>query len=77
MIIQIDTRNDTVIYCICKIRNAGGKNMNFLTDEMLFYGGLIITGISVLFGIIYFFISKIKKMRLFQQLNQEYGEKVK
>lgn len=77
MIIQIDTRNVTVIYCICKIRSAGGKNMSFLTDEMLFYGGLIITGVSVLFGIIYFFISKIKKMRLFQQLNQEYGEKVK
>lgn len=47
--------------------------MEWLTNEVLFYGGLVITGGSVLSAIIYFFISRIKSVNLNAQLDAEYG----
>lgn len=49
--------------------------MDWLTNEVLFYGGLGITGVSLLLAIIYFCISKIKSVRLNAQLESEYGKK--
>lgn len=49
--------------------------MLWLTNEVLFYGGLGITGFSLLLAIIYFCISKIKSVRLNAQLDSEYGKK--
>ncbi len=51
--------------------------MNLLTDEVLFYGGIIITGCSLLLAIIFLCISKIKKIRLDAQLDEEYGKRKK
>lgn len=49
--------------------------MEWLINEVLFYGGLIIVGCSVISGIIYFCVSKIKAVRLKAQLDVEYGGK--
>lgn len=49
--------------------------MNLLTDEALFYGGIIITGCSLLLAIIFLCVSKIKKIRLDAQLDAEYGKR--
>ena len=51
--------------------------MDWLTNEVLFYSGLGITGGSLLLGIIYFCVSKVKSVRLNAQLDSEYGEKKK
>lgn len=51
--------------------------MNWLTNETLFYGGILITGCTVLSAIIYFCISKIKSIKLKAQLELEYGERKK
>lgn len=48
--------------------------MGWITNEMLFYGGLVLTGSSVLLAIIFFCISKIKSIKLNAQLDKEYGE---
>lgn len=49
--------------------------MNWMTDEMLFYGGLIIAGCSLGAAILYFCVSQIGMIRLKTQLDAEYGEK--
>lgn len=49
--------------------------MGWLTNEVLFYGGLGITGGSLLLAIISFCIFKIKSVRLNAQLDSEYGNK--
>lgn len=49
--------------------------MNWMTNEVLFYGGIGITSGSLLFGIIYLCVSKVKSVRLNAQLDSEYGEK--
>ena len=49
--------------------------MAWLTNEVLLYGGIGITGCSLLLAIIHFCVSKIKTVRLNSQLNNEYGEK--
>ncbi len=48
--------------------------MNWITDEFLFYGGIIIVAISLLLLGIYLCIAKIKGIRLQSQLEKEYGE---
>lgn len=48
--------------------------MDWLTNEILFYGGLILICSSLLLAIIYFCISKIKSVKLNAQLDAEYGE---
>lgn len=49
--------------------------MDWITNEMMFYGGGILAGGSALLTIIFFCISKVKSVKLNAQLNQEYGEK--
>lgn len=48
-----------------------------ITNEILFYGGMIFTGLTVISAIVTYFIFKIKFERLNNQLNIEYGEKEK
>lgn len=61
------------LYLILKIEEE--RNVNWMTNEVLFYGGIGITGGSLLFGIIYLCVSKVKSVRLNAQLDSEYGEK--
>lgn len=49
--------------------------MEWITNEMLFYGGMILAGGSALLTIIFFCISKIRSIKLKNQLDLEYGEK--
>ncbi len=51
--------------------------MEWMTDEWLFYGGLILGGISLLIMIFAFCIFQVKKVRLNVQLDVEYGERKK
>ncbi len=51
--------------------------MEWGTNEILFYGGLILAGGSLLLTVIYFCIYKMKSMRLRIQLDAEYGQKDK
>ena len=51
--------------------------MDWLTNEVLFYGGIIITGCSILSAIIFLCVTKIKAVRLNAQLDAEYGERKK
>lgn len=49
--------------------------MSWLTDEILFYGGMIVAGGSFLMAILYFCVAKVQAVKLEAQLNAEYGEK--
>ncbi len=51
--------------------------MDRLTNEFLFYGGIIITGCVLISAILYFCISKVKSVKLKMELNAEYGEEEK
>lgn len=48
--------------------------MNWITDEMLFYGGIAAAGGSLLASIVCFAAFKIQKIRLDSQLDEEYGK---
>lgn len=54
--------------------NWKGTDMEWLTNEILFYGGIVAAVGSVVTAIIYFSISQIKKIRLNIQLDAEYGK---
>lgn len=47
--------------------------MDWLTDEVLFYGGMIVSLCSIALGIVYFILSHIRKVHLNKQLDEEYG----
>ena len=47
--------------------------MKALSNEMIFVIGVVITGITLIGGLIYLFIYKIKRERLKNKLDQEYG----
>lgn len=51
--------------------------MDWLTNEILFYGGLAVAVCSLVLAVIYFSVSQIKKARLNTRLDAEYGEKDK
>ncbi len=51
--------------------------MNWMTNEYLFYGGIFLSGCSLLAIILHLCIFQIKKIRLDAKLVQEYGEKKK
>lgn len=44
---------------------------------MIFYGGIVITGLTLVVSIFVYFIFRIKIERLQNQLNIEYGEEEK
>lgn len=48
--------------------------MDWLTDELLFYGGIMILIISVILLIIYTCITCVAYSRLKKRLKEEYGE---
>ena len=49
--------------------------MNWLTNEVMFYGGIVVAGCSLVSGIIYLGISHIRRIRLDVQLDDEYGKR--
>ncbi len=51
--------------------------MDWLTDEMLLYGGAAAVGGSLLLSFLYFCFSQITKTRLRARLGTEYGERKK
>lgn len=51
--------------------------MEWISDELLFYGGMAAAGCSLLAMILYLCISQIKKVRLSARLDAEYGERKK
>ncbi len=53
----------------------GGVAVDWLTDEVLFYGGLILTGTSLAAAAVFFIISHIQWVHLSSQLDAEYGER--
>lgn len=50
--------------------------MAWLTNEVLFYGGMIISACSLAVGIAYYAISYINRIRLNIKLDEEYGKSV-
>lgn len=49
--------------------------MNWITNEMLFYGGLLTVSGSFILAILFFSITQIQKIRLNVRLDEEYGKK--
>lgn len=49
--------------------------MEWLTNEVLFYGGIAVAACSFLFAIVYFIVSHIRRIHLDSQLDREYGKK--
>lgn len=48
--------------------------MNAFSDEMILYSGLIVAVASILAGIIYYVIYKIRNRKLNAKFDAEYGE---
>lgn len=48
--------------------------MEWLTDELLFYGGIALAGGALLLSIVSFLILQIHSIRLNGQLDEEYGK---
>lgn len=53
------------------------SHMDWLTDEALYYGGMLVSACSLLLGIVYCVLPYIRKIRLNIQLDEEYGKTVK
>lgn len=51
--------------------------MEWITNEMLFYGGFVLIGLSVILMIVFLCIAKIRLVKLNAQLDKEYGERDK
>lgn len=49
--------------------------MNLSINELLFYGGLLLTAVSVILCIIFGILSKNRALRILSQLEKEYGER--
>lgn len=47
-----------------------------ITNEMMFYGGIVIAAAALAAGIVCLLTLKIKKIKLDAQLDEEYGEEV-
>lgn len=48
--------------------------MSGVSNEMMFYGGIILTAVSAAGLIIYLLLYRLRKLRLDIQLDQEYGK---
>lgn len=46
----------------------------WLTNEVLFYGGMSVSACSLILGIMYYVFLYIRKIRLDIQLDEEYGK---
>ncbi len=51
--------------------------MGWLSNELLFYGGIAVCGAALLFAVICLCVSKIRSVKLNTRLEAEYGEKNK
>ncbi len=49
--------------------------MEWLTNELLFYGGIAVCGLALLFAITLFCVSKIRAVKLNARLEAEFGKK--
>lgn len=50
--------------------------MRWMTDELLFYGGILLMTAMLILLIIYVCISQVMKKRLEKRLREEYGDEV-
>lgn len=64
-------------YMCFAVYKEGDCYMQWITNEVLFYGGIIFAGGSLLLAIIYFCVVRIKFIKLNAQLDTEYGEQDK
>ena len=48
--------------------------MDWLTDEMIFYIGLVIALLGIVLAVVSLFLYKLKKEKLMSKYNTEYGE---
>lgn len=55
-------------------RKASVVFINWLSDEMIFYVGLAIAGLSAIAMITYMVTSRIELIKLNNKLNEEYGK---
>lgn len=62
---------------IKKRNDLGGLFVDWFTDEILFYGGIVVAAGSFFVAVVYFLISQIRGVRLNAKLDIEYGEKEK
>lgn len=53
----------------------GDGFVDWLTNEILFYGGIAVAIASLAAALLYFCITQIKKVRLDARLDAEYGER--
>lgn len=60
-----------------KKNDLGGLFVDWFTDEILFYGGIVVAAGSFFVAVVYFLISQIRGVRLNAKLDIEYGEKEK
>ena len=51
--------------------------MDWLTNDMIFYGGIIISAIALLMALTSIFVFTIKKINLTARLDTEYGKQIK
>ena len=51
-----------------------GKVVGWLSDSMLFYGGLAFAGLAIVGSIGYFLAYKLERTKLEAQMDKEYGE---
>lgn len=49
--------------------------MEWLTNEVLFYGGMIVAGGSAAAALIYFILAYVRWIRLSIKLDEEYGKR--
>ncbi len=49
--------------------------MNWLTNEVMLYGGIIVSACSLITGLVYLGVSHIRRLRLDIQLDEEYGKR--
>lgn len=50
--------------------------MDWITNEALFYGGIITAASALVIGVIYFISLHIRRLRLDIQLDEEYGKDI-
>ena len=51
--------------------------MEWLTNDMLFYGGIVITAVAILLALVILFIFTVRKINLNARLDAEYGKQIK
>lgn len=50
--------------------------MNWLTDKIIFYGGIALTALSCIAIVLFILVLKIKKSKILALMIKEYGEPI-